>query len=257
MNFMKQMKLWMTTVIMTILGTSVLTTSCSDDEENVDPAQVVGQWYAEKSMRGKVQTCYPRTSDDPVDFDKIGVEVNLLADGKGNWALYYLNGDQMENADGYFYADFTYTLSSNGRINIKHTGVVYEDVLSDFSYSDGQLKGEIDCEDLVAINSDDEFNMTFSRCTDTQKEFLEDCHTILNIFHLSGDDDLTLKEVYEAVLAVKNYFGYVVAEDFVKNYINEGYTIFILKEGIYFGGHVDATGGLTHMVDYEYFIPKD
>ena len=254
---MKQMKLWMTAVIMTILGTSVLTTSCSEDEENVNPAQVVGLWYAEKSMSGKVQTCYPRSSDDPVDFDKIGVEVNLLPEGKGNWALYYLNGDRMENADGYFYANFTYTVSGNGRINIKNTGVIYEDVLSDFSYSNGQLKGEIDCEDLVAINSDDEFNMTFSLCNDTQKDILDVRHYMLNTFHLSGEVNLTLKEVYETVLAVKNYFGYVVAEDFVQSYIREGYTIFVVKEGIYFGGHVDSTGGLTHIVDYEYFIPRD
>lgn len=259
MSIMRKQFLWMFAAILTLCGASVLTTSCGDDDDEakVDPAQVVGQWYAETAMNGEAQALYPKSSDEPVTFNKVSVEVNFLPDGKGTWAVYYLNGDQLVNADGYFYSNFNYTVADDGTITINHTGVAYSNVLVSFSFADGSIHGNINFNATVPFSSDYVLKLSFAPITAQQQAILNTFHDIMKAFHAAGDTTYSIKEIYEMVFNVKQWFGYAVAEEFAKSFVAEGYNIFIRPEGIYFGGHLESPNTYTtYVVDWEYFIEK-
>ncbi len=162
---MKSRILWMLAAILTICGTSMVT-SCSEEDNAVNPKvseRVTGKWYAEYAKTGTVPGF--EEGDDPLTFVKIVQYYEFKSDGSGWWTAFSVDENDepvwqhgsligLDFAAGYF----EYYTKPDGTITINLVNELAENPRQSWTLhlTGDQLTGEDDGIVYTATHATDE-----------------------------------------------------------------------------------------------------
>jgi hypothetical protein len=165
---MKKISTWMLAAILTLCGTTMLT-SCSTDDNPAQPSKpaveakdIVGQWIMEL-QGGTVEPADPEEGVDyPKDADGITVIYHFADDGSGWKEMNIMKGKEVVFVPFSRYeALFKYTVEPNGSVTVMFLDEDgnANDVEDGLLYEDGKL---------VTLNGDVSFIL--SRATEQQQK---------------------------------------------------------------------------------------
>ena len=166
---MKQRLIWMLIAILTLSGTLVGLTSCSENDDNpvLNPFtdKIVGKWFTEYDKLGTVPG--EEEGDDPIPYEKMMQFYIFEDDGTGYWTVFAV-GDYnwpvqqygsligMEHAWGYF----KYQVTNDGTVTITRPNA-----LDTEPHIEWTLRFDGD----KLVGNDNDITFTLSPATETQE----------------------------------------------------------------------------------------
>lgn len=184
---MKRIKYLILAAILSLCDIMTLISCSSDDNPvpSVKEADMVGSWYQERAQSGTVMFIDGSKKED---YDHIGIKLDLYSDNLGCWTLYYIKDGEMVGYDGYFYTDFEYSVSASGDITFNYDEdsayMAEENPFDNLHYITGSIVGLCDGE-----------SVTLSPATAEQKAMLERWNSIIDYYHVAGEDDKIINNV--------------------------------------------------------------